>query len=82
MSTRRNGVSKHQRADKFCGEGPNWILIAGAALLSTLSIRFGYKLKQSLDLKPQPSGSAGLKGTYPISLLLNMFCNLVVVFLS
>ncbi|KAL1203086.1 hypothetical protein V5N11_015330 [Cardamine amara subsp. amara] len=61
MSTRRNGISKHQRAEKFCGEGPNWILIAGGALLSTLSIRFGYKLKQSLDLKPRSNGSAGLK---------------------
>nr|BAF01610.1 hypothetical protein [Arabidopsis thaliana] len=61
MSTRRNGISKHQRGDKFCGEGPNWILIAGGALLSTLSIRFGYKLKQSLDSKPQSNGSAGLK---------------------
>ncbi|VVB11291.1 unnamed protein product [Arabis nemorensis] len=61
MSTRRNSVPKHQRTEKFCGEGPNWILIAGGALLSTLSIRFGYKLKQSLDLKPQPCGSSGSK---------------------
>ncbi|ESQ54510.1 hypothetical protein EUTSA_v10025651mg [Eutrema salsugineum] len=61
MSPRRNSITKHQRAEKFCGQGPNWILIAGGALLSTLSIRFGYKLKQSLDLKPQSNGSAGLK---------------------
>ncbi|XP_010438583.1 PREDICTED: uncharacterized protein LOC104722159 [Camelina sativa] len=61
MSTRRSGISKHQRADKFCGQGPNWILIAGGALLSTLSIRFGYKLKQSLDWKPHSNGSSGLK---------------------
>ncbi|KAL0873153.1 hypothetical protein Bca101_022858 [Brassica carinata] len=63
MSTTRNGISKHQRAEKVCGQGgPNWILIAGGALLSTLSIRFGYKLKQSLDFKPhQSNGSAGLK---------------------
>ncbi|EOA16967.1 hypothetical protein CARUB_v10005195mg [Capsella rubella] len=61
MSTRRNGIPKHQRAEKFFGEGPNWILIAGGALLSTLSIRFGYKLKQSLDWKPQLNGSAKLK---------------------
>jgi len=80
MSTRRNGISKHQRGDKFCGEGPNWILIAGGALLSTLSIRFGYKLKQSLDSKPQSNGSAGLKRTYFIAVLLNMFYNLVLVF--
>lgn len=82
MSTRRNGISKHQRAEKFCGEGPNWILIAGGALLSTLSIRFGYKLKQTLELKPQLNVSAGLKGAYFIAVLLNMFYNLVVNFLS
>ncbi|KAG2239874.1 hypothetical protein Bca4012_022958 [Brassica carinata] len=50
MSTRRNGISRHQRVDN--SRGPNWILIAGGALLSTLSIRFGYKLKQSVDSKP------------------------------
>lgn len=30
-------------------DGPNWILIAGGALLSTLSIRLGYKLRQASD---------------------------------
>ncbi|XP_062119674.1 uncharacterized protein LOC133834177 isoform X1 [Humulus lupulus] len=33
----------------FQGEGPNWVLIAGGALLSTLSIRLGFKLKQAID---------------------------------
>ncbi|KAJ0251497.1 Uncharacterized protein HA466_0124470 [Hirschfeldia incana] len=66
MSTPRNGISKHhqERAEKVCGQGgPNWILIAGGALLSTLSIRFGYKLKQSLDFKPRQSNpsAGGLK---------------------
>ncbi|CAF2131640.1 uncharacterized protein LOC103861705 isoform X1 [Brassica rapa] len=43
MSTRRNnGFSK---ADKVCG--PNWILIAGGALLSTFSIRFAWRLRHS-----------------------------------
>lgn len=82
MSTQRNGISKHQRADKFGGQGPNWILIAGGALLSTLSIRFGYKLKQSLDWKPQSNGTAGIKGIYFIAVYLNMFYSLVVVFIS
>lgn len=66
MSTPRNGFSKHQRAEKVCGQGgPNWILIAGGALLSTLSIRFGYKLKQSPHFKPshQSNASPGFKGT-------------------
>lgn len=62
MSTRRYGISRHQRVDNSRGEGgPNWILIAGGALLSTLSIRFGYKLKQSVDSKPHPDATAGLK---------------------
>ncbi|XP_033141814.1 uncharacterized protein LOC103839315 isoform X1 [Brassica rapa] len=64
MSTPRNGFSKHQRAEKVCGQrGPNWILIAGGALLSTLSIRFGYKLKQSPLFKPphQSNASPGFK---------------------
>ncbi|RID78951.1 hypothetical protein BRARA_A01730 [Brassica rapa] len=59
MSTPRNGFSKHQRAEKVCGHGgPNWILIAGGALLSTLSIRFGYKLKQSPLFKPPHHSNA------------------------
>ncbi|KAG5412412.1 hypothetical protein IGI04_008731 [Brassica rapa subsp. trilocularis] len=59
MSTPRNGFSKHQRAEKVCGQGgPNWILIAGGALLSTLSIRFGYKLKQSPLFKPPHHSNA------------------------
>lgn len=81
MSTPRNGFSKHQRAEKVCGQGgPNWILIAGGALLSTLSIRFGYKLKQSPLFKPphHSNASPGFKGTcFNLSplLLLHMFCN-------
>lgn len=39
----KRGHSKHIQA-----EGPNWILLAGGALLSTLSIRIGCKLKQAL----------------------------------
>lgn len=69
MSTRKNGISRHQRVDNIRGQGPNWILIAGGALLSTLSIRFGYKLKQSNDSKPQSNGTRGLKRTY-----LSVYC--------
>ncbi|XP_056857588.1 uncharacterized protein LOC130506915, partial [Raphanus sativus] len=61
MSTRRNGISRHQRADNSRGEGgggPNWILIAGGALLSTLSIRFGYKLKQSVPPHSDANGTS------------------------
>ncbi|KAF9670388.1 hypothetical protein SADUNF_Sadunf13G0063100 [Salix dunnii] len=62
MKPRTNGTSRGQKAQNFQGERPNWILIAGGALLSTLSIRLGYKLKQTLDSKQQANASDGLKG--------------------
>ncbi|XP_022879521.1 uncharacterized protein LOC111397053 isoform X6 [Olea europaea var. sylvestris] len=33
----------------FQGEGQKWVLIVGGALLSTLSNRLGYKLKQEVE---------------------------------
>ncbi|KAG2708797.1 hypothetical protein I3843_05G190400 [Carya illinoinensis] len=62
MKPRTNGVSRAQKSKNFQSEGPNWILIAGGALLSTLSIRLGYKLKQALDTKQQENASNSLKG--------------------
>jgi hypothetical protein len=62
MKPRTNGTSRGQKAQNFQGERPNWILIAGGALLSTLSIRLGYKLKQTLDSKQQANASDGLTG--------------------
>ncbi|KAK4412562.1 hypothetical protein Salat_2903300 [Sesamum alatum] len=49
------------RGRNFQEGGPNWILIAGGALLSTLSIRLGYKLKQVLDAKQLDNSSQRLK---------------------
>ncbi|PIA27275.1 hypothetical protein AQUCO_08100011v1 [Aquilegia coerulea] len=51
MKPRRNGNFSAQNPRSFQGEGTNWILIAGGALLSTLSIRLGYRLKQVLDTR-------------------------------
>ncbi|KAB1205286.1 hypothetical protein CJ030_MR7G012078 [Morella rubra] len=62
MKPRTNGVPRAQKSKNFQGEGPNWILIAGGVLLSTLSIRLGYKLKQVLDTKQQENASSSLKG--------------------
>ncbi|KAJ8762714.1 hypothetical protein K2173_012206 [Erythroxylum novogranatense] len=62
MKRRTNGAPRGQLAKGFQSEGPNWILIAGGALLSTLSIRFGYKLKQTLDSKHQPNSRNTIKG--------------------
>ncbi|XWS58003.1 hypothetical protein CRYUN_Cryun09bG0221700 [Craigia yunnanensis] len=61
MNKRSDCVSRGQKSKKFQGEGPNWILIAGGALLSTLSIRLGYKLKQALDTKQQDNGTTSVK---------------------
>ncbi|XP_011081733.1 uncharacterized protein LOC105164711 isoform X1 [Sesamum indicum] len=49
------------RGRNFQEGGPNWILIAGGALLSTLSIRLGYKLKQVHDAKQLDNSSQRLK---------------------
>lgn len=58
MKPNSNDMLGAQRGKKFHGQGPNWILIAGGALLSTLSVRLGYRLKQVLDLK-QPQNTTG-----------------------
>ncbi|XP_076897402.1 uncharacterized protein LOC143550676 [Bidens hawaiensis] len=66
MKPNTNEMLGTQRGRKFQGQGqgqgPNWILIAGGALLSTLSVRLGYRLKQVLDSKQPQSSSNGLKG--------------------
>ncbi|GMI85437.1 hypothetical protein like AT4G27620 [Hibiscus trionum] len=62
MNTRNSRVSRGQNSKKIQGEGTNWILIAGGALLSSLSVRLGYKLKQSLDLKQLDNATSSLKG--------------------
>ncbi|KAF5739027.1 Intracellular protein transport protein USO1 isoform 3 [Tripterygium wilfordii] len=62
MKPRANVESKAQRTKALQGDGPSWILIAGGALLSTLSIRLGYKMKQTLDSKQQANASSSLKG--------------------
>ncbi|MCI11466.1 hypothetical protein A2U01_0032567 [Trifolium medium] len=59
-SSRVHKSNKHSRE-----EGPTWLIIAAGAVLSTLSIRLGYKLKQAIDSKPPPKQNAAttnLKG--------------------
>lgn len=58
-----HGVPRPQRQKGVQSEGPNWVLIAGGALLSMLSMRLGYKLKQVLDMKPPDNTSNSLKGS-------------------
>ncbi|KAG6752044.1 hypothetical protein D5086_024597 [Populus alba] len=76
MKPRTNGTSRGQKAQNFQGERPNWILIAGGALLSTLSIRLGYKLKQTLDSKQLANASDGLKGNMNSSERRSPRCNM------
>ncbi|XP_073019079.1 uncharacterized protein [Primulina eburnea] len=52
----------HRRPRNLQEGGPNWILVAGGALLSTLSIRLGFKLKQFLDTKQTVTRSQTFKG--------------------
>ncbi|XP_051130037.1 uncharacterized protein LOC127250681 [Andrographis paniculata] len=59
MQPRTNEAPKRSR--NLQAEGPNWILIAGGALLSTLSFRLGYKLKQVFDSKQQDNSSQSLR---------------------
>ncbi|KAL2551515.1 hypothetical protein Fot_05134 [Forsythia ovata] len=60
MKPRTNEVPRRSRG--LQRDGPNWVLIAGSALLSTLSIRLGYKLKQVLDTKQPENSNNSLKG--------------------
>ncbi|CAN4114143.1 unnamed protein product [Withania somnifera] len=53
--------SRSQRSKGVQNEGPNWVIIAGSALLSTLSVRLGYKLKQVLDSRQQNKSTSSLK---------------------
>ncbi|KAK9144142.1 hypothetical protein Sjap_004045 [Stephania japonica] len=60
MKPRVNRTARVPKSNSYQGQGPNWILIAGGALLSTLSIRLGYKIKQALDMKRTDSASSSL----------------------
>ncbi|XP_076921505.1 uncharacterized protein LOC143582931 [Bidens hawaiensis] len=61
MTPNINEMLSPQKGKMFQGQGPNWILIAGGALLSTLSVRLGYRLKQAFDSKKPKSSTNGLK---------------------
>ncbi|KAG5007946.1 hypothetical protein JHK85_026488 [Glycine max] len=64
MKPQTNGMSRAHKANNNTQfEGPNWLIFAAGALLSTLSIRLGYKLKQAVDSKPKQNATTGQKGT-------------------
>ncbi|KAI4312363.1 hypothetical protein MLD38_037180 [Melastoma candidum] len=51
MKQQNSLAIRSQKSSSFQREGPNWVLIAGGALISTLSVRLGFKLRQILDSK-------------------------------
>nr|ACU24497.1 unknown [Glycine max] len=60
MKPQTNGMSRAHKANNNTQfEGPNWLIFAAGALLSTLSIRLGYKLKQAVDSKPKQNATTG-----------------------
>jgi hypothetical protein len=66
MKPQTNGSSRVHKSNKHSREeGPPWLIIAAGAVLSTLSIRLGYKLRQATDSKQTPKQNAAttiLKG--------------------
>lgn len=64
MKPQTSGMSRAHKANNTQIEGPNWLIFAAGALLSTLSIRLGYKLKQAVDSKPKQNATTGQKGPY------------------
>jgi hypothetical protein len=60
MKSKANGsIQKAGKANDVQG-GPNWVLVAGGVLLSTLSVRLGSKLKQIFVTKQQNTSTKGL----------------------
>uniref|UniRef100_A0A0E0IVV7 Nuclease associated modular domain-containing protein n=1 Tax=Oryza nivara TaxID=4536 RepID=A0A0E0IVV7_ORYNI len=54
--SKENGsIQKAGKVDHSQRGRPNWVLVAGGVLLSTLSVRLGCKLKQMFDAKKQNS---------------------------
>ncbi|KAL6008583.1 hypothetical protein ACLOJK_034097 [Asimina triloba] len=64
-------ISRPETQKHIQGQGPNWVLIAGGALLSTLSLRLGYKLKQALEAKRTNDTISPAKGSIMHYLLVN-----------
>ncbi|CAK9309367.1 unnamed protein product [Citrullus colocynthis] len=62
MTPRTSRGPRAQKSRISLSEGPNWVLIAGGALLSTLSIRLGYKLKQAFDTRQLKDSGSSLTG--------------------
>lgn len=64
MKSKEDGTIK--RGQKLSiqvhGEGPNWILIAGGALISTLVARLGFRLNHFIQNKNSNDDTSSTKG--------------------
>ncbi|KAL5212437.1 hypothetical protein ABZP36_023284 [Zizania latifolia] len=56
-SNTNRSIQKSRKTDHVQGGGPNWVLVAGGVLLSTLSVKLGCKLKQLFDAKQRNSST-------------------------
>ncbi|XP_020092585.1 uncharacterized protein LOC109713048 isoform X3 [Ananas comosus] len=60
MRSKTNGaIQRTGKLNNIQGHGPNWVLVAGGALLSMLTIRLGCKLKQAFERKRQDNTIKG-----------------------
>lgn len=76
MKSKTNrSIQKARKTDNVQG-GPNWVLVAGGVLLSTLSVKLGCKLKQLFDAKQRNSNTS--KGLMPpfavVTLIPCLYC--------
>ncbi|GAB4828482.1 hypothetical protein Ancab_035492 [Ancistrocladus abbreviatus] len=62
MNLRTKMGGRGHKSKNTQGEGPNWVFIAGGALLSTISIHLAYKLKQALDAKQPDNATMKVSG--------------------
>lgn len=53
-------IQRVQKLNHVRQEGPNWVLIAGSALLSTLTVSLGCKLKKAFQIRRQDTAHKGL----------------------
>lgn len=64
MKSKEDGsIKRGQRSlIQVHGEGPNWILIAGTALISTLAVRLGFRLNHFFQNKNSNDDTSATKG--------------------
>ncbi|XP_009396210.2 uncharacterized protein LOC103981270 isoform X3 [Musa acuminata AAA Group] len=57
-------IQRVQKLNHVRQEGPNWVLIAGSALLSTLTVSLGCKLKKAFQIRRQDTSHKDVHTEY------------------